>query len=178
MSHEKSFLSLAGMPVGAILAFAGEKNKIPTGWLLCDGTEVKNTKYPKLFAAIGTAWGGSGTPNFYLPDLRGFFLRGVSEDSNNDPDKAQRLSPRSIQSPSNPGNQGNEVGSIQKDELKRHNHAISPNNAFMNNDGNTNNVDGGGDVIYSRSQLSTLDTGGNETRPINAYVHYLIKVDD
>ena len=47
-------------------------DKIPYGWLLCDGSEVSKTKYPNLYAAIGDLWGTpSSSSNFKLPNLTG-----------------------------------------------------------------------------------------------------------
>ena len=67
----------AGMPAGAIAAYAG--SKAPEGWLLCDGSNVSRKSYPLLFAAIGTAYGaGDGSTTFGLPDLRGRVPVGVS----------------------------------------------------------------------------------------------------
>lgn len=67
----------AGMPAGAIAAYAG--SKAPDGWLLCDGSNVSRKSYPLLFAAIGTAYGaGDGSTTFGLPDLRGRVPVGVS----------------------------------------------------------------------------------------------------
>jgi microcystin-dependent protein len=46
-------------------------NAPPAGWLFCDGSAVSRTTYPKLFTAIGTAYGvGDGSSTFALPDLR------------------------------------------------------------------------------------------------------------
>lgn len=60
------FFTLAG----EIKMWAGDK--IPYGWLLCDGSEVSKTKYPNLYAAIGDLWGTpSSSSNFKLPDLTG-----------------------------------------------------------------------------------------------------------
>lgn len=67
----------AGMPAGAIAAYAG--SKAPEGWLLCDGSNVSRKSYPLLFAAIGTAYGaGDGSTTFGLPDLRGRVPMGSS----------------------------------------------------------------------------------------------------
>jgi microcystin-dependent protein len=63
------------VPPGTIIAFAG--NRIPEGYLLCDGSEVKRSRYPQLFEAIGTIYGGNASTRFKLPDLRGMFIRGV-----------------------------------------------------------------------------------------------------
>lgn len=45
---------------------------IPVGWLECDGRTLNSAEYPRLFAVIGTAYGGDGAATtFNLPDLRG-----------------------------------------------------------------------------------------------------------
>lgn len=55
---------------GEIKMWAG--NKIPDGWLLCDGSEVSKTTYPNLYAAIGDLWGTpNSSSNFKLPNLKG-----------------------------------------------------------------------------------------------------------
>ena len=55
-------------PVGSILTYAGITS--PDGWLLCDGSEVSKTTYPRLFAIIGNIYGNpSNNYNFVLPNL-------------------------------------------------------------------------------------------------------------
>jgi hypothetical protein len=61
-------------PPGAVMAFA--MNAAPAGWLTAAGQGVSTTTYAALFAAIGYQFGGSGG-TFNLPDLRGYFVRGV-----------------------------------------------------------------------------------------------------
>ena len=62
--------------VGFIKPYAG--SSVPTGYLLCNGAAISRAQYPELFAAIGTTWGaGDGSSTFNVPDLRGYFLRGV-----------------------------------------------------------------------------------------------------
>lgn len=66
--------------VGFIKPYAG--TSIPTGYLLCNGAAISRAQYPELFAAIGTTWGaGDGSSTFNVPDLRGYFLRGVGGNS-------------------------------------------------------------------------------------------------
>lgn len=66
--------------VGFIKPYAGAS--IPTGYLLCNGAAISRAQYPELFAAIGTTWGaGDGSSTFNIPDLRGYFLRGVGGNS-------------------------------------------------------------------------------------------------
>lgn len=69
---------LAGMPVGAVTAFAGAA--APSGWLLCYGQAVSRTTYALLYTAFGGAsspYGqGDGSTTFNLPDLRGRVIAG------------------------------------------------------------------------------------------------------
>ena len=65
-----------GIPSGAVMTFA--MNTAPTGWLAANGATVSRTTYASLFSAIGTTFGvGDGSTTFKLPDLRGYFARGM-----------------------------------------------------------------------------------------------------
>lgn len=55
--------------LGQIIMFAGDF--APQGWALCDGSLLPIAGYEALFNLIGTTYGGDGTSNFALPDLRG-----------------------------------------------------------------------------------------------------------
>lgn len=55
--------------VGEIRMFAG--NYPPKGWAFCDGTILPITDNESLYSIIGVTYGGDGTTNFKLPDLRG-----------------------------------------------------------------------------------------------------------
>ena len=76
--------NVATMPTGSILPFAGIV--VPTGYLICDGSEVLISSYPDLFAVLQYSYKalslltGSGT--FALPDLRGRFPLGLDSMSN------------------------------------------------------------------------------------------------
>ena len=70
-------LGLPTVPVGAIFPFAGMTSQIPKGYLLCDGAEVYQSTYSRLFEVIGYTYkdeadlvGTAGT-TFALPDFRG-----------------------------------------------------------------------------------------------------------
>ena len=147
-----------GTPVGSLVAFAGAT--APSGWLLCDGRAVSRTTYSALFAAIGTAWGvGDGSTTFNLPDMRGRFLRGVDNGAGRDPDSALRF-------PTNGGNAGDRVGSGQSDEFRSHRHiynTFGPGPLY------------GGFGRFSPQFTSTSPAGGNETRPINMNVNWIIR---
>ncbi|MCL1864459.1 MAG: phage tail protein [Spirochaetes bacterium] len=65
-------------PVGSIVSFAGPENRVPEGWLVCDGRVMNKDTFGTLFDAIGFSWGKESDDEFRLPDLRGRFLRGVN----------------------------------------------------------------------------------------------------
>ncbi len=177
----KAVQAANGSPPGTIVAYGG--TEVPEGWLLCDGSPQYGTNYPRLFAAIRGAWGGGYTNgiksgDFNLPDLRGLFLRGVNGDrtrfgplSTNlmDPDTVARTNVVSG------GNFGNQVGSVQNHEFGRHTHTV----------GNLYSTAGPGSFMHILRAVGASSTvpiddgiaprGGNETRPANAYVNYIIK---
>jgi microcystin-dependent protein len=63
------------LPAGSIIMWTG--SSAPSGWLLCDGSNVSRTTYASLFAVSGTAYGtGDGSSTFGLPDLRDRFPLG------------------------------------------------------------------------------------------------------
>lgn len=72
------FIADLGVPIGAILPYAGAS--APEGYLLCDGSEVERVKFNQLFDRIGTTYDGVtallGVGTFRLPDLRGRFPLG------------------------------------------------------------------------------------------------------
>lgn len=49
---------------------------LPRGYKECNGEVLNVADFPKLFAKIGSIYGGNGTTTFKLPDLRGEFVRG------------------------------------------------------------------------------------------------------
>ena len=158
------------LPSGVVLPYAGAA--APTGWLLCNGQLLTRTTYPDLFAAISTAHGttitSGPTSNFALPDYRGRFLRGVDTmgtAAGRDPDKAGRTAA------STGGATGDNVGSVQAEDFKSHVHGGI--NSTSSNSGGVNGVVNR-DLGFT-SNIISASTGGNETRPLNAYVNYIIK---
>jgi len=150
-------------PPGTLVAYMG--TTAPDGWLLCQGQSVSRTLYNNLYTVIGNASGSADTASFNVPDLRGRFLRGVDGSAGRDPDSGTRTA-------MNPGgNTGNLVGSVQVDALKSHTHTVYA------------VTTGGGSVPVNGSSVGGKDitssgpsTGASsETRPINAYVNYIIK---
>lgn len=169
------------VPTGTVFAYAG--TSAPTGWLTCDGTAVSRTTYAALYAAIGVAHGyGDNSTTFNLPDYRGRFIRGGDAmfggtAATRDPDRAGRTAAATG------GNTGNAVGSVQTDAIQSHAH---PNSAGYKRTGPYQGIVGsaGGDiaVVGSTNGSNVADMGNgdgrmtSETRPLNAYVNYIIKI--
>lgn len=178
-----------GVPPGTILPFAGTISTVPPGYLPCDGSSYSTSDYPNLYSAIGNGWGTDGS-KFRVPDLRGQFLRGVAQGQGADPDRGGRTAKYSG------GNTGDNVGTYQGDEFESHKHGASSSTAGAHNHTSkefTGWAEAGGDYwndIVTRknsknSNTSTAgdhshtitinNTGGQETRPTNAAVYYIIK---
>lgn len=176
------------VPPGTIVAYGGVIENVPAGWKPCIGQAVSRSEYASLFTAIGTAWGsGDGVTTFNLPDLQGRFLRGVDGDVGRDPDATSRVA---IQ---NGGNSGARVGSLQSSAFASHDHgggahthsfALSPCThsdhrytgvPLSGNHGTGENCSDDRSATLSSGVILSA-AGGRETRPVNAAVHYLIKI--
>jgi microcystin-dependent protein len=55
--------------IGQIKLFGG--NFAPNGWAFCDGQLLQISQNTALFSLLSNTYGGNGTSNFALPDLRG-----------------------------------------------------------------------------------------------------------
>lgn len=64
-----------GFDSGDIIATARATAR--TGWMLCQGQSLLRSAYPRLFAAIGTAYGAADSTHFNVPNLKGRTLVGV-----------------------------------------------------------------------------------------------------
>ena len=171
---------------GMIAPFAGPADKVPAGWLLCDGREVSRSEYVNLYNAIGVAWGeGNGSSTFNIPDLRGMFLRGVSGESGNDEDADSRT-----MLANNGGNTGNHVGSYQGDAIRNITGTLRIGDTIC--DTNSYPPSGFCDIQYvgvmggrakspdAYAYIYSFDASrivpvGNDNRPKNVYVTYIIK---
>lgn len=166
--------------VGEVVAYAGAS--VPENFLECDGRAVPRTGlYQDLFNVIGVTHGsGDGSTTFNIPDYRGRFLRGVDGAAARDPNSATRTAMNTG------GNTGNNVGSVQTDATKKnglalsdpgHTHTTQTNLAWTASGWGS----GAGNVVVvstgtgSSTTGVTLGAGDSETRPINAYVKYIIR---
>ena len=148
------------MPVGSIIPFAGNAEKVPDGWLLCNGRAMSSNDYLELYDTIGTNFGNGSTDtrpvaitgDFNLPDLRGMFLRGVD-----DPDGDSGLAPAGIDPQeeelqgvsANGGNSGGAVGSRQED-------------AFQGWQGAIGGKDDGDPIYFSKNRLDNYIVTGTK----------------
>lgn len=157
------------VPIGSIVPFAAPKSAIQWGWLLCDGSPVSRDTFASLFQVIGVIYGsGDGSTTFNLPDYRGMFLRGVDDGSGQDPD----IDLRTSQQNSNGGAgsaTGGSVGTRQADEYAAHVHTYTESQYVGKGNGNWSGS------YWNNGGADTGSAGGNETRPKNVYVNYLIR---
>ncbi|MCP4541741.1 MAG: tail fiber protein [Chloroflexi bacterium] len=173
-------------PPGSVMAYAGSVP--PEGWLVCDGSDIDRVQYPALFAAITTTHGnGNGATTFNIPDYRGYFLRGVDAGTGRDPDALSRTAIITG------ANIGDVVGSVQENATSRpntpftttttgnHNH-LAPTANYSGSSYEVPKDKSGYDygdaapTSYSGNHSHAITSGGdNETRPINAYVIWIIK---
>lgn len=153
-------------PVGTVLPFAGPT--APAGWILCDGSAISRTTYAALFSAIGIAWGhGNTTTTFNIPDLRGYVMRGRDGGAARDPDRSSRTACNTG------GNTGDNVGSVQDENYKSHNHGQA-------GSWDAQSMSAYSSGIYRAAWSSSAggnftNDGGNETRMKNANVNFIIK---
>lgn len=159
-------------PIGCIVAWPADAGKLPDGWHVCDGTPITEcqelramllgtyrpedeTEVRRRLAAAKLA-GEEGV--VWLPDFRGYFLRGEGAGSE-------------------------KIGTKQEDELKRHSHSFS---LFHKE----TEKDRGGLWALTALGLEVQDAagrpsvfpyetaivGGDETRPKNYAVHWVIRI--
>ncbi len=179
LNARKADSAINGVPPGTIVAFGGDTAHVPDGWLLCDGQSLSTSevKYKSLYAAIGTNWGSTSTGFFSLPYTWGLFLRGCTNGHpSSDPDAKNRTQVQTN------GNTGDKVGSFQLDSYASHTHGIR----LEYGNGTSPSYPPGGTTStvtndktgypFNKAGNSISIEGGNETRPKNIYVNYIIKL--
>lgn len=74
-SIDRLWLAEDVLPVGIIMPYGGVVTASPSGWVICDGRQLTTggvgQQYERLYAVIGTTFGGTGPTSFNVPDLRG-----------------------------------------------------------------------------------------------------------
>jgi microcystin-dependent protein len=155
------------VPIGTIMMYGGSSETIPAGWLYCNGEQHSSVTYAQLAGVIGNNFGASADPQqFYVPDMRGQFVRGFDDNRGLDPDAGTRTTMQS------PTTTYSGVGSIQSHALQNHYHSYPQ---FPNGEGDIASgnewkadwtVTGG--IDSSTANVST------ETRPTNVYLIFII----
>jgi hypothetical protein len=162
-------------PIGTVKAYYGKT--APQGYLICDGSSYSKDVYTSLWAfatseSLTTTnatnkglFFDNGDRIFKVPDLRGYFLRGLG---GVDPDIRT-------------------LGSVQGDDFKSHGHTgliSSTNSSWYSGIGFQR---GGSDTFsfirtgpsnansITVNDVRTGSAGGAETRPVNIAVNYIIK---
>jgi hypothetical protein len=171
----------AGLPVGAVTLFAGDLTKgqlearlVNQGWLPCDGRQVLISAYPVLNHVLSGLYRSARTPDgsFCVPDYRGQFLRGVATEDSQDPGLKERTPPV--------GGSYGTVGSTQEPMVQMHQHYYQ---ALADAIAGEAGSGAGAPSPTTPTTTGLLDIhlknlSGDETRPTNIYVHYLIKAAD
>lgn len=148
-------IAAESVPAGTIAAFAA--GTIPEGWLLCNGRTISSENYPDLVNNIGDLWGDAednDPTTVNIPDLRDEFLRGAGPDR--------------------------DVGSYQADQNQEHSHAFY---VRLDSEGPFAGMPPdypvlphlGHDAPSLLFNKAVGDQGGEESRPRNFAVTYLIK---
>jgi microcystin-dependent protein len=188
-SGNLSFSIVEGVPTGSVFCLA--VNTVPTGYVKCNGASYSTTgTYAALFAIIGTTYGGSGS-SFNVPDLRGEFVRGFDDsrgvDSGrniNNPQGAQNASHN--HSVSITTNTASLTGTASK--ISETFTTGSTSGTFGRASNQTGSFTPSGtdnsptgtltmDASHSHSVSgNTANQGGNEARPRNIAMLYIIKI--
>lgn len=198
------YSAIAGVPVvtyydpsppsvGEIKPYAG--STAPSGWAICNGQELNQTTYPDLFALLGStyntqtnpttgsAWAAPSAGNFRVPDLRGIMLKGVGTPT---------------------GGDAVSLGGYQSDQNRVHAHAFSISTGSGGNNppstpsylgystGNAGSANAdvaivvasgtqvrgydNGSIAANGALTNIANSGGNETRPKNRGVNFIIRL--
>lgn len=185
-SEEFMLNNSSGIPIGTIWAYMGDGSDMTdleiNGWYLCDGRAINTTNMNQLTGSECSALisfltrSGKQDPNS-LPDVRGLFLRakqGSRGDGWGDPNASAR------------SGGGNTIGSWQNDGFASHNHTgythyewvtfSAQSDEYVRNDAENSAIVNGEDNETSRQHRHGIPSdGGDETRPRNIYVNYIIK---
>lgn len=154
-----------------------------TGWIACDGSLVSGIVFPGLFDAIGYLYGkGDKDFIFKVPDYRGYFFRGLAINGDQDPGLNSNPDPEDKRVESSQFGEKNGVGSTQQGDVQMHEHDYDH---YPCETPKAPSQPPPPPVEVGTSQKKTVKTTGlysstgqkltgNETRPKNIYVNYLI----
>ena len=191
-----SFTTVQGVPSGSVFCMAVAT--VPSGYLECNGAAVSRTTYSVLFAVIGTAYGtGNGSSTFNLPDLRGEFVRGFDNGKGTDSGRSIATSQSSQNAQHNhsisvSGTTSNPTPTLTGD-VRRISEGYraqgTASGIFTKELDGNNNITGSSstspvagfsiDATHTHTFSASGNTGnqgGNESRPRNVAMMYVIKI--
>jgi microcystin-dependent protein len=172
-------------PVGLIAPYAGLS--APSGWLLCDGSEVDIAAYSALYDVIGTTYKASpSVGKFAVPDLRGRMPMGADNMGGNNADVNTSASAEVIGA-----KDGAEEVTVQIENLPEHEHDLRGDSgdqyyAVRDVSGTPNDNEaiiydsptgsGAGQAYPSSGGILTSDTLGTPINVMNPYItiNYII----
>lgn len=159
--------------IGTVSSFAGDSfaksgELAALGWKSCNGETLSRGVYASLFASIGNLYGG-GESDFNLPDLRGLFVRGVSK-----PTDTGKVRDCTTAKPSIP---------FTLSTAPDHSHSAPrmPHESYIENacaGHSVVNYPGNVRTGQSGGHTHTIGGGDSETRPVNIYLDFIIKVEE
>lgn len=146
------------VPIGGLIWWPST-SVVPDGsqWMLCNGDSRSPTLYPELFATIGYTYGQViFSDRFYIPDMRGCFLRAYA----------------------NTGYGYRQFGTYQSDDYQSHTHdcyKMLYQSATQNGGGN-HSISWAYSTAYTTENYGSTAWNAAETRPYNiafdAYIRY------
>lgn len=175
-SLSTALANIKTVPTGTVFYSAG--SAVPTGYLECNGQGISATVYPDLFAVLGHTYGGSGDL-FYIPDLRGQFVRGWDHGRGVDSGRALGSSQDAATGPHQHnftdvyaivGDYG--LGGSTASTYDRNGNYIYP--SFYAGNASDGDQDNGAYGFPSRTDNSGVNIG-NDTRPANVAMLPIIK---
>lgn len=135
-------------PVGTIQSFAF--NKVPKGWMVCDGRSLNISEHTELFHAIGRTFGSDEINTFKIPDLRGRFIRGWDPTATTDPQRRH-------------------LGTYQEDAIQSHDHSFYSKRVSLSSSGNHSHTAKASRISIDQGMLSSvkvvqwLSSSGDDT---------------
>ena len=180
-SGNLSFQIVNGVPTGSVFAFVGSTP--PTGYLKANGDTIPNgsgtvqgvtANFAALYAIVGAT----------LPDLRGEFIRGFDDGRGVD-------SGRSMNSSQGGQNQSHNHTATTSTTIPDHDHNVDTFNEFQGQHGTWSSQGGlrqahangtrhkpiTSDASLTATSTTTINNdGGNEARPRNIAMLYIIKI--
>lgn len=135
-------------PIGTIQAFAF--NKVPQGWMICDGRSLNKYDYSELFNVIAHTFGKEGNDYFKIPDLRGRFIRGWDPNATIDPQRRH-------------------LGTYQEDAIQSHDHSFYSKRVSLSSSGDHSHTAKATRISIDQGMLSSvkvvqwLSSSGDDT---------------